>query len=283
MIRSLRPRPPREKGPLSRGPSSSAAIFFPSRYTGQHGACQLRKPFEPRKSAGFRYLRVLRESNGSLGPRSRSPAVVARRREPAILLVLTAILLALSGIGPKDRYTWFLEVGPILVAIPILVLTARRFPLTPLAYRLIALHAVVLMVGGHYTYAEVPLGFWVRDLFGFARNHYDRLGHFLQGFVPAILVREVLRRKTPLPPGGWLFFLTTSVCLAISAAYEFIEWGTALLSGSAAMAFLGTQGDVWDTQWDMFLALIGALTAQLLLSRVHERQLAGLPDLAPPL
>jgi putative membrane protein len=227
-------------------------------------------------------FRVLNESSGAVGPRSVSPAGI-RRREPVILLVLTLVLLALSAVGVKDRYTWFLEVAPILVALPILVLTARRFPLTPLAYRLIVLHAIVLMVGGHYTYAEVPLGFWIRDLFGFARNHYDRLGHFLQGFVPAILVREVLRRKTPLPPGGWLFFLTTSVCLAISAAYEFVEWGTALLSGSAAMAFLGTQGDVWDTQWDMFLALIGSLTAQLLLSRVLERQLARLPGLAPPL
>jgi putative membrane protein len=188
------------------------------------------------------------------------------------------MLLVLSGIHPKDRYTWFLEVAPILVAAPILMLTARRFPLTPLVYRLIALHAIVLMVGGHYTYAEVPLGFWMRDLFGFSRNHYDRIGHFLQGFVPAILVREVLRRKTPLTSGGWLFFLTTSVCLAISATYEFVEWGTALLSGSAAMAFLGTQGDVWDTQWDMFLALLGALTGQILLTRLHERQLARLAE-----
>jgi putative membrane protein len=189
---------------------------------------------------------------------------------------LTAILLILSGIHPKDRYTWFLEVAPILVAAPILVLTGRRFPLTPLAYRLIALHAIVLMVGGHYTYAEVPLGFWIRDLFGFSRNHYDRIGHLMQGFVPAILVREVLRRKTPLPRGGWLFFLTTSVCLAISATYEFVEWWTALFSGSAATAFLGTQGDVWDTQWDMFLALIGAVASQMILTRIHERQLARL-------
>jgi putative membrane protein len=248
----------------------------------QHGACQPLKRVEPRRSRGFRYLLTLDESNGALETRPGSFAG-SGRREPVILLFLTVVLLALSGIGPKDRYTWFLEIAPILVALPLLALTARRFPLTPLAYRLIVLHAIVLMVGGHYTYAEVPLGSWIRDLFGFARNHYDRLGHFLQGFVPAILVREVLRRKTPLPPGGWLFFLTTSVCLAISAAYEFVEWGTALLSGSAAMAFLGTQGDVWDTQWDMFLALIGSLTAQLLLSRLHERQLARLPGSAPPL
>jgi putative membrane protein len=197
-----------------------------------------------------------------------------------VLLAAGLGLLVVSGIGPKDRYTWFLEIAPILVAVPVLLATARRFPLTPLAYRLIFLHALVLMAGGHYTYAEVPLGFWVRDLLGLARNHYDRLGHFVQGFVPAILVREVLRRKAGLRPGGWLFFLVTCVCLAVSALYELIEWWTALASGSAAMAFLGTQGDVWDTQWDMFLALLGSLTAQLVLSRAHERELARLS--APP-
>jgi putative membrane protein len=156
------------------------------------------------------------------------------------------------------------------------VVTRRRFPLTPLAYRLIFLHSGILMLGGHYTYAEVPLGFWMRDAFGLARNHYDRIGHFAQGFVPAILAREILLRKTPLKPGGWLFFLVTCVCLAISACYEFIEWWTALASGSGADAFLGTQGDPWDTQWDMFLCLLGALTAQLTLSRLHDRQLARL-------
>ena len=198
------------------------------------------------------------------------------RREPGILLAVGAGLLVLSGIGPKDRYTWILEVAPALAAAILLVATYRRFPLTPLAYRLIFLHACVLMLGGHYTYAEVPLGFWARDLFGLARNHYDRVGHFIQGFVPAIVAREILLRKTPLRPGGWLFFLVTSVCLAISALYEFIEWWTALASGEAAMAFLGTQGDVWDTQWDMFLCLLGALASQLLLSRVHDRQLVRL-------
>ena len=204
------------------------------------------------------------------------------RREPGILLAVGAGLLVLSGIGPKDRYTWILEVAPAVVAAAVLVATYRRFPLTPLAYRLIFLHACVLMLGGHYTYAEVPLGFWARDLFGLARNHYDRLGHFVQGFVPAIVVREVLLRKTPLKPGGWLFFLVTSVCLAISAVYEFIEWWTALASGESAMAFLGTQGDVWDTQWDMFLCLLGALASQILLSRVHDRQLARLPSRPKP-
>lgn len=185
-------------------------------------------------------------------------------------------LLVVSGIAPKDRFTWILEVAPVLAAVPVLVLTARRFPLTPLAYRLIFLHALVLMLGGHYTYAEVPLGYWVRDALGLARNHYDRLGHFLQGFVPAILAREILRRRTPLAPGGWLFFLVTCVALAISALYELVEWLAAVTSGSAAAAFLGTQGDVWDTQWDMFLALLGALAAQILLSRRHEKALARL-------
>ena len=204
----------------------------------------------------------------------------SRRREPPVLLAVGAALLVLSGIGPKDRYTWILEVAPAIVAAAVLVATYRRFPLTPLAYRLILLHAVILMVGGRYTYAEVPLGFWVRDLFGLARNHYDRLGHFVQGFVPAIVAREILLRKTPLRPGGWLFFLVTCVCLAISAFYEFVEWWTALASGEAALAFLGTQGDVWDTQWDMFLCLLGALASQILLSRVHDRELARLPDAA---
>jgi putative membrane protein len=185
---------------------------------------------------------------------------------------LATVALAVSGIRPDDRLTWFLEVAPIFLGAPILIATYRRFPLTPLLYRLLFLHALILMAGGHYTYAKVPLGFWVQDLLGLARNHYDRLGHFAQGFVPAILAREVLLRRTPLRRGGWLFFLVTCICLAISATYEFVEWWSAVLGGSAADAFLGTQGDVWDTQWDMFLALVGALTAQLTLSRVHDRQ-----------
>jgi putative membrane protein len=199
-----------------------------------------------------------------------------RRREPAVLLALGAGLLVLSGIGVKDRYTWILEVAPAIVAAILLVATYRRFPLTPLAYRLILLHACILMLGGHYTYAEVPLGFWMERTFGFARNHYDRIGHFAQGFIPAIVAREILLRRTPLRRGGWTFFLVTCVCLAISAFYEFVEWWTALASGEAATAFLGTQGDVWDTQWDMFFAFIGAITAQVLLSRVHDRQIAAL-------
>ena len=191
------------------------------------------------------------------------------------MLALGAAALVVSGIAPKDRFTWFLEVAPIFVAVPILFATYRRFPLTPLAYRLIFVHALILMVGGHSTYAEVPLGFWMQKAFGFARNHYDRIGHFAQGFVPAILVREVLRRKLrPLVNDGWLFFLVTCVCLAISACYEFVEWGTAVATGAKSDAFLGTQGDPWDTQWDMLFALIGAITSQLLLTRLHERQIA---------
>jgi putative membrane protein len=197
-----------------------------------------------------------------------------RRGEPAFLLVVLAVCLAVSAVGAHDRFTWFLEVAPIFIGVPVLVATYRRFPLTPLAYRLIFVHALILMVGGHYTYAEVPLGYWMKALFGFARNHYDRIGHFAQGFVPAILAREVLLRKTPLRSRGWIFFLVTCVCLAISACYEFVEWGTAVATGSKADAFLGTQGDPWDTQWDMLWALIGAMMAQLSLGSSHDRQLA---------
>ena len=195
------------------------------------------------------------------------------RRYPLALLILVAVALILSGLEPADRGTWWLEIFPILIGVPILVATYRRFPLTTLVYTLLAIHALILMLGGHYTYARVPLGFWVQDLFGFARNHYDRLGHFAQGFIPAILVREILLRTSPLRRGRWLFVLVTAVCLAFSACYEFIEWGAAVLGGESADAFLGTQGDVWDTQWDMFFALIGAITAQLTLSKAHDRAL----------
>jgi putative membrane protein len=194
----------------------------------------------------------------------------------ALLLGLTAVALVVSGIGPHDRTTWWLEVFPVILGAPLLIATRRRFPLTPLLYVLLFIHALILILGGHYTYARVPLGFWVQDLLDLGRNHYDRLGHFAQGFVPAILAREILLRRTPLRPGGWLFFLVCSVCLAFSACYEFFEWWAAVIGGSAADDFLGTQGDVWDTQWDMFLALLGAITAQLFLARLHDRQLARL-------
>lgn len=197
-------------------------------------------------------------------------------REPRVLLVVGALALAVSGVAPHDRLTWLLEVAPILIAVPVLIATARRFPLTPLAYRLIFLHALILMLGGHYTYAEVPLGDWVADALGLARNPYDRLGHLAQGFVPAIVVREILIRRSPLRPGKWLAFLVVCVCLAISAAYELIEWWSALIGGESADAFLGTQGDQWDTQWDMFTALVGAVAALALLGRLHDRQIARL-------
>ena len=199
-----------------------------------------------------------------------------RSREPIVLLGIGTLLLAWSGVGPKDRLTWFLEVAPIFLVVPVLLATARRFPLTPLLYRLVFVHALILMLGGHYTYAEVPLGFWMQDWFGFTRNHYDRIGHLAQGFVPAILAREILLRRTPLRQGGWLFTLVTSVCLAFSAFYELIEWWSAVFLGDGSDAFLGSQGDIWDAQWDMFLCLIGAVVSQLWLSRLHDRQLARL-------
>ncbi|HEY4646049.1 MAG TPA: DUF2238 domain-containing protein [Steroidobacteraceae bacterium] len=195
---------------------------------------------------------------------------------PLLLLAIVAGALIVSAIGPTDRLTWWLEVAPVLIAVPVLILTVRRFPLTNLLYVLIAIHALILILGGHYTYAQVPLGFWMQDLLDLTRNPYDRLGHFAQGFVPAMIAREILLRTSPLRRGGWLFFIVCCIALAVSVGYEFIEWWTALIGGGSAEAFLGMQGDVWDTQWDMFLALCGAITAQLTLSRVHDRALARL-------
>ena len=194
---------------------------------------------------------------------------------PASLLLVVAVALVASGIGPHDRLTWFLEVLPVLVATPLLVTTWRRFPLTPLLYWLIAIHALILILGGHYTYARVPLGFWMQEAFDFTRNHYDRIGHLMQGFGPAIIIRELLIRTSPLAPGKWLFTLVLFSVLGVSATYEFTEWWAALAGGEAAGAFLGTQGDVWDTQWDMFLAGCGAIASQLLFARLHDRQLAA--------
>jgi putative membrane protein len=195
---------------------------------------------------------------------------------PGVLLVLVLAVLVWSGAAPHDRFTWVLEVVPVLVGLPIILLTVKRFPLTTLLYVLLAVHACILMVGGKYTYAEVPLGFWVGEALGFTRNHYDRLGHFAQGFVPAILAREILMRTSPLRGSRWLPWVVLAFCLAFSAFYELTEWWTAVSAGDASTAFLGTQGDVWDTQWDMFMALIGAVTALATLSRVHDRQLAAL-------
>jgi putative membrane protein len=189
------------------------------------------------------------------------------------LLATAAIVLVWSGIRPHDRFTWLLEVAPVLIGAPILVATHRRFRLTPLVYTLLWIHAIILMVGGKYTYAEVPFGFWLQDAFGFARNHYDRIGHFAQGCIPAMLAREVFIRRSPLRGSRWLPFVVVCFCLAFSALYELIEFWTALATGEAAEAFLGTQGDPWDTQWDMQMALIGAITALAILSGVHDRQL----------
>ena len=197
-----------------------------------------------------------------------------RRIEPLVLLAIAAAGVVASGINPYDRATWWMEVAPVLIGVPILVGTYSRFPFTPLIYRLLCLHALILCLGGHYTYARVPLGFWAQELFGFARNHYDRVGHFAQGFVPAMVAREILLRTSPLRPGKWLFFLVCCVCLSISAAYEFVEWWAALIGGESAAAFLGTQGDQWDTQADMLMALLGAILAQLTLAGVQNRQLA---------
>jgi putative membrane protein len=197
-------------------------------------------------------------------------------KEPLVLLSLSVVALIVSGFHPYDRLTWFLEITPILIFFPIFILTFQRFPLTPLAYRLIFIHALILILGAHYTYEQVPLGRWVEAALDLTRNHYDRLGHFAQGFVPAILARELLLRRSPVGQGRWLFFLVTAICLAISAAFELVEWAAALALGADADAYLATQGDPWDTQWDMFLALIGAISSQLLLIKPHNNQLEEL-------
>lgn len=194
----------------------------------------------------------------------------------AIWLAILLAVLAWSRIGAYDPGVWAMEVLPVFMAVPVLAFTRSRFPLTPLAYALILVHAIILMVGGHYTYARVPLGFWLQEWFDFSRNHYDRIGHLAQGFVPAMVAREILLRQTPLKPGGWLFFLVTSVCLAISAVYEFVEWWTALALGAGADEFLATQGDPFDTQADMLMAALGAMLAQVLLARWQDRQLSSL-------
>lgn len=190
-----------------------------------------------------------------------------------LLLLLLAAGFIWSAIAPRDRIIWWLEVAPILMALPVLVFSYRRFELTPLAYWLIVLHALILLIGAHYTYAEVPAFNYLRDSFDWSRNYYDRVGHLAQGFVPAIIAREILLRKSALTAGGWLFFITCCICLSISVVYEFIEWWVAVYAGAAADTFLATQGDVWDTQWDMFCALLGAIAAQCLLAKVQDKQL----------
>lgn len=199
----------------------------------------------------------------------------ARLLQWAWLLLFWGVL-AWSAVAPRDRLTWWLEVAPALAGFLVLAGTRRSFPLTPLAYTLVLLHCLILMIGGHYTYAEVPLGDWLREALGQDRNNYDKLGHFAQGFVPAILARELMIRLRIVLRPAWRGFLVACVCLAISAAYELIEWAAALVSAEAADAFLGTQGYAWDTQSDMAFALLGALLALVLLGRWHDRQLARL-------
>jgi putative membrane protein len=193
-------------------------------------------------------------------------------------LALIAVLAALvvSGIKPYERITWWMEVAPVLIGAPVLVATYRRFPLTSLLYILICMHALVLIVGGAYSYARVPLGFWLQDLLALERNPYDRIGHFMQGFVPAMIAREILLRGGFVPRRGMAAFLSICVALAFSAFYELIEWWAALALGQGADEFLGTQGDPWDTQADMFLALLGAAVALGALSRLHDRQIGRL-------
>ena len=191
----------------------------------------------------------------------------------ALWLILFFTTLVWSAVHPKDYLTWLLEVLPAMVGFVLLAITQRRFPLTSLAYGLILLHCVVLMIGGHYTYAEVPLFDWFRDEFGMARNNYDKVGHFMQGFVPAVIAREILLRRSVVSGRGWLSFIIVCICLAISAFYELVEWWVAVFSEEAAEAFLGTQGYVWDTQSDMMFALVGAIAALILLSGIHDRQI----------
>lgn len=194
-----------------------------------------------------------------------------------VIIAIVVLAEVVLGISPKaDRVTWALENAPVWIGLILLAFTWKRFPLSRLCLGLLAFHSIVLAVGGHWTYAKVPLGDWVKDAFGFARNHYDRLGHVTQGFVPTILVRELLLRTSSLGRTRWLPVLVVSVCLAFSAFYEFIEWWTALIAQSAATDFLGTQGDPWDTQWDMFLCFLGAIASLLLLSGVHDRSMGKL-------
>ncbi len=191
----------------------------------------------------------------------------------AIWVGVFLVVLLWSGIGPKDYPTWALEVSPAIAGFLVLAATQRVFPLTPLVYALILLHCIVLMVGGHYTYAEVPLFDWLKPVLGFERNNYDKVGHFFQGFVPALIAREILIRKSIVPAVAWRNFFIVCFCLAFSAFYELIEWFVAVLSATAAEAFLGTQGYVWDTQSDMAYALVGAIAALIVLGGMHDKQL----------
>lgn len=197
------------------------------------------------------------------------------KRYHLFLLIVVLVFWVWSGIEPHDtRLTWVLETFPFMLALPVILLTYGRFPLTNLTYTLVAVHAIILMLGGHYSYAKVPLGFWMEDWFGWTRNNYDKIGHFIQGFAPAIYVREVMTRTSPLRPGKWLAFLSVTIPLAFSALYEIIEWLASLSDPTDMEAFLGTQGYIWDTQTDMFLCLMGSIISLLLLTRLHDRHLS---------
>ncbi len=202
-------------------------------------------------------------------------------RGAVLWAALFAVVLAASAIRPHDYPTWVLEVLPAVIAAVVLAATRRRFPLTPLLYVLILVHCVILIVGGHYTYAEVPLGEWVREAFNQSRNNYDKLGHFAQGFVPALVAREIAIRLQVFKSRAWMNLFIVGLVLGISAFYELIEWWVALASAEAADAFLGTQGYVWDTQSDMLFALVGAIVALVLLARTHDRQVAALSHATP--
>ncbi|MER6669846.1 DUF2238 domain-containing protein [Amycolatopsis japonica] len=197
------------------------------------------------------------------------------RTEGTLLAGAVLAVLVATGVQAKSPGTWLLEVVWVLIGLPLVVALRKRFPLTRLLCWLLVLHAFVLCYGGQYTYAETPAGEWFQAWMGTQRNNYDRFAHFVQGFVPAIAVREVLLRRTPLRPGGWVAFLTVCVCLSIAVGFELVEWSSALVAGSGADDFLGTQGDIWDTQWDMFLCLCGAVLSLLVWRRTHDRQLDG--------
>ncbi len=206
----------------------------------------------------------------------RNSAKTAHRYFGAFLAVIVITTLAWSAIHPLDWLTWWLEVSWVLVGLPIIIWLSRRHGITDILLLLLTIHAVILVVGGHYTYEKVPIGLWAQEWFDLARNDYDRLGHFAQGFVPALIARELLRRTSPLQPGRWLVFLCVASALAFSAFFEMIEWWSAIALGASADAFLGSQGDPWDAQWDMLCALIGAICSMATLSRFHERQLRGM-------
>jgi putative membrane protein len=208
---------------------------------------------------------------------------MSSKKYPVLLLIIVLAYWTWSGIEPLDtRLTWVLETAPFMMALPVMLLTYKRFPLSGLTYTLIAIHAMILMLGAHYSYAKVPLGFWMQDWFGWTRNNYDKIGHFMQGFGPAIYTREIISRTSPLKRGKWLGFISIAVPLAFSAVYEIIEWLASLSNPTDTEAFLGTQGYVWDTQSDMFFCLIGSIVALVFLAKWHNKSLDAITKIADP-